>query len=305
MKPLKRMIALLLCVCLMAGVCSVSSYAAGGFPFFPGPGSGPVFRPGWTEMNVSIESGDNTLRGYLTAPSEIEGKLPVAILLHGLASDNTACQSAAYALAENGIASVRFDFSGFGKSDGVQEEMTVSGQVTDTIAILDYVQSLDFTDPDNIFMVGKSMGGVDATLAAYQRQDEIKAMCLYYPGFSVLENTRHGYLLGEFFKPWDPPETLTVDGTRYKVPTYTYGREFILDAQELDYWTACTTYDNPVLILHGTRDFIVPLFSSFAVEKLFPDSQLEVVPGGGHGFWGFQELHTLNRMVEFIKGNIS
>ena len=304
MKPLKRMIALLLCVCLLAGVCSISSFAADDFPFFPPPGFRPGFRPDWTEMSVSIESGDNTLRGYLTAPNDIEGKLPVAILLHGLASDNSYCQSIAYALAENGIASVRFDFNSFGSSDGAQEDMTISGLVADTIAILDYVQSLDFTDLDNVFMIGKSMGGVDAVLAAQQRQDEIKAMCLYYPGFSVVENTHHGFLLGEFFKPWDPPETLTVDGSPFNVPSYTYGRDFILEAQELDYKPACQSYDEPVLIIHGTHDFIVPLFSSFAVERLFPDCHLEVIPGGSHGFTGLQELHALDLTVDFIQDNI-
>lgn len=61
-------------------------------------------------------------------------------------------------LADNGIASVRFDFDGNGASDGAQENMTISSEVRDTVAILDYVESLSFTDRDNILMVGKSMG---------------------------------------------------------------------------------------------------------------------------------------------------
>lgn len=67
--------------------------------------------------------------------------------------------------------------------------------------MLDYVEGLEFTDPDNIFMVGKSMGAVDAVLAAKGRGSEIKAMCLWYPGFGVTDTTRHGFLLGAFLTP--------------------------------------------------------------------------------------------------------
>lgn len=73
--------------------------------------------------------------------------------------------------------------------------------------MLDYVEGLDFTDPDNIFVVGKSMGAVDAVLASQGRGDEIRAMCLWYPGFGVTDAVRHGFLLGSFFNPIDLPDT--------------------------------------------------------------------------------------------------
>ena len=254
--------------------------------------------PRWTELDVTVFSGENTLRGTLTAPKDLPDKIPVAILLHGLNTDRSWCDDIAWFLAENEIASVRFDFSGNGKSDGEQTDMTISSLTNDTLAILDYVESLDFTDPDNIFMVGKSMGGVAATLASQTRGDEIKAMCLWYPGFGVTLQTRFGYFLGEVFNPADPPETLEIAG-------FTYGRDYLTESIQTDLVTPMSQYDRPVLIIHGDRDFITPLVFSFWAAYQFPDCDVHVVPGGGHGFFLQPELFSLGDMLSFLEENIS
>lgn len=253
--------------------------------------------PQWEEREVSCHSGSNTLRGTLTIPKEYEGEIPVAILLHGLNTDRSWCDDIAWMLADNGIASVRFDFDGNGASDGAQENMTISSEVRDTVAILDYVESLSFTDRDNILMVGKSMGAVDAVLAAQGRGSEIKAMCLWYPGFGVADATRHGFLLGSFFNPFDLPETVEAAG-------YTYGKEFIREAQSLDYQSVCADYNGPVMILHGDADFIAPIQYSEEVVNIFPDCTLQVVPGGYHGFFGWQEVKALGDMLDFFQTHI-
>lgn len=256
------------------------------------------FRPpDWTETYVTCQSGPNTLSGTLTKPRNAEGKLPMAILLHGLSTDSDWCMDIAWFLADAGIASVRFDFAGTGSSTGAQEDMTVGSEVANTIDILDYVKSLSFVDTDNIFLVGKSMGGVDAVLANQRRADDIKALVLWYPGFGVSDAVRHGFLLGEFFDPQNLPETLTAAG-------YTYGKAFLEEAMNLDMTAACRSCEQPVMILHGDQDFVAPIMFSFAMSREFPDCTLNVVPGGYHGFWGFQELKALTDMTEFIKENI-
>jgi hypothetical protein len=123
-------------------------------------------------------------------------------------------------------------------------------------------------------------------------------MCLWYPGLGITEATRQGYLLGQNFDPEDPPETLEAGG-------YTYGREFLLETQRLDIKRALNAYDGPVLILHGDRDSIAPLIFSQEAEKILANCTLRVVPGGGHGFWGYQETQALNDMLEFFGAQIS
>lgn len=298
----KRISSILLAVALMLGL-------AGGIFTAPAMATDSGYRehweepdqsmrpPDWTETAVTCQSGPNTLSGTLTQPNHIEGKIPMAILLHGLSTDSNWCMDIAWCLADAGIASVRFDFAGTGYSTGAQEDMTVGSEVANTIDILDYVKSLSFVDQDNIFLVGKSMGGVDAVLASQQREDDVKAMVLWYPGFGVTEAVRHGFLLGEFFDPQNLPETITAAG-------YTYGRAFLQEVMELDVTAACRSYEKPVLILHGDRDFVAPIMFSFEMSRQFPDCTMNVVPGGYHGFWGFQELKALHDMRDFIQANI-
>lgn len=298
-KRIMRLVSWVLVIFLLSMSVSVSVSAVDSdFPFreFREPPE-PSAQPQWEEMEVTCRSGDNLLRGTLTVPTGISGKVPMAILLHGLSTDRHWCDDIAWILADNGIASVRFDFAGTGESDGAQEDMTVSSEVQDTLAIIEYAKKLYFTDEDNLFVVGKSMGAVDALLASQQAQGTIKAMCLWYPGFAVRDNARHGFLLGSTFDPENVPET--VDAS-----FYTYGKGFIEEVQEIDYESAIRSYDGPVMIIHGTNDFVAPLFFSFQVEDLFKDLTMKVVPGGYHGFYGFQELDALNDMLEFFQQHI-
>ena len=123
-------------------------------------------------------------------------------------------------------------------------------------------------------------------------------MCLWYPGFGVADATRHGFLLGSLFNPFDPPETLEAAG-------YTYGREFLQEAKALDYQSACRSYTGPVMILHGDADFIAPISYSYEVAKLFQNCTLQVVPGGYHGFYGWQEMKALDDMLSFFQKNMA
>ena len=286
-------------VVLMAGPFGGAALAADGETYreLKPPREIPS-TPQWEQQEVTCQSGGNTLRGTLTVPKEHDDQIPVAILLHGLNTDRSWCDDIAWILADNGIASVRFDFDGNGASDGASEDMTISSEVRDTIAMLDYVEGLDFTDPDNIFVVGKSMGAVDAVLASQGRGDEIRAMCLWYPGFGVTDAVRRGFLLGSFFNPIDLPDTLETAG-------YTYGKGFLQEARALDYKSACQSYSGPVLILHGDLDFIAPISYSYEAENLFPDCTLQVVPGGFHGFYGWQEMKALNDMLDFFQDHMA
>lgn len=300
----KRGISLLLTAALVLGLAAHVSTAPvlaadGGYREYREEPDERFRPPDWTETQFTCQSGPNTLSGTLTRPNNAEDgdKVPMAILLHGLSTDSNWCIDLAWYLADAGIASVRFDFAGTGFSTGAQEDMTVGSEVANTIDILDYVKTLSFVDTDNIFLVGKSMGGVDAVLASQHREDEIKAMVLWYPGFGVTEAVQRGFLLGTFFDPQDLPEAVTAAG-------YTYGRAFLEEVMSLDVSSACRNYDKPVLILHGDRDFVAPIVFSFAMSDVFPDCTLNVVPGGYHGFWGFQELKALEDMTNFIKENI-
>lgn len=250
--------------------------------------------PQWSQTAIKITSGDDILQGYLTRPAHTTEKVPVAILLHGLNTDQRWCEDIAFKLADNGIASVRFNFAGTGSdSTRAQQDMTLSTQVRDVCAALDYAEALSYVDTDHIFLVGKSMGGVDAMITAMGRGDEIAGICLWYPGFGATASLRAGFMMGSFFNPNDPPETV-------QVLDYTYGRDFIREVQSLDMEAVLSGYQGPVYIIHGDYDFIAPIQFSFWAKRIIADCQLQVIPAGFHGFLGYQELVALDSMTEFF-----
>lgn len=67
-------------------------------------------------------------------------------------------------LADAGIASIRFDFDGHGKSEGRMQDMTIGKELSDAKAIWDFVCTLPYVD--GIGFLGHSQGGVIASMTA-------------------------------------------------------------------------------------------------------------------------------------------
>ena len=68
-------------------------------------------------------------------------------------------------LAAKGIASLRIDFSGFGKSDGDTGSTTVGGQVKDAEAAYKYLVDSKAVDSARIGVIGFSLGGQSRQLS--------------------------------------------------------------------------------------------------------------------------------------------
>ena len=93
-------------------------------------------------------------------------RCPIVILMHGIFSskDFNPMPALAKGLAAEGIASIRFDFDGHGKSEGRMQDMTVEKEIADARAIWDYVTTLPYVD--RIGLLGHSQGGVIASMTA-------------------------------------------------------------------------------------------------------------------------------------------
>src|SRR5690606_22833722 len=82
-------------------------------------------------------------------------------------------------LSAEGLAVVRFDFSGSGESDGDFEEMTFGGEVLEAQEILKFIRFLPTTDPERVGLVGFSMGGAVASILAGTNPTAVKALVLW------------------------------------------------------------------------------------------------------------------------------
>src|SRR6187200_1900101 len=93
------------------------------------------------ETAVTLENG---IAGTLDLPDGV-AKAPVVLMLHGFGSSKDEVggmyKREAEALAAKGIASLRIDFQGFGKSDGDTGSTTVGGQLADAESALTYLKT--------------------------------------------------------------------------------------------------------------------------------------------------------------------
>ncbi len=205
---------------------------------------------------------------------------PMVILMHGIFSskDYGPMPQLAKGLAEAGIASIRFDFDGHGRSQGRKQDMTIEKELADARAIWDYVQSLPYVS--GIGLLGHSQGGVIASMTAGQLAAENSAptgMVLLAPGSVIKEACQGGKFFNARFDPKNPPEYIRCWGM------YRLGREYLVTTQQLDIYGTAAAYSGPVLLLHGNRDGIVPLWCSERFKHTYGDhATLTVVEGENH-----------------------
>lgn len=209
------------------------------------------------------------------------GKCPMVILMHGIFSskDYNPMPAIAKGLAENGIASIRFDFNGHGKSEGRPQDMTVELEIADALAIWEYAKSLPYVR--EIGFLGHSQGGVIASMAAGRLADRgadvPRGLVLIAPGSVIKEACQGGRFFNARFDPKNPPEFIRCWGIKK------LGREYLLSTQQLDIFGTAAAYQGPVCILHGDKDSIVPLWCSEKYRETYGDrSTLTVIAGENH-----------------------
>ena len=210
----------------------------------------------------------------------VTDRCPMVILMHGIFSskDYNPMPTIAKGLAKEGIASIRFDFDGHGKSEGRMQDMTIEKELADARAIWEYVKSLPYVQ--GIGLLGHSQGGVIASMTAGRLVAEGIApdgLVLIAPGSVIKEACQDGKFFSARFDPKDPPEFIRCWGFMK------LGREYLLTTQQLDIYGTAEAYKGPVRILHGTRDGIVPMWCSEKFKETYGDaSELVVVEGENH-----------------------
>ncbi len=221
-------------------------------------------------------------------------RCPMVILMHGIFSTKeiNPIPDLAAGLAKAGIASIRFDFNGHGKSEGRMQDMTVEKEIADALAVWEYVKGLPYVS--EIGLLGHSQGGVVASmtagrLAAEAGPDAPQALVLIAPGSVIKDACQGGKFFNARFDPKNPPEYIRCWGLMK------LGRDYLLGTQELDIYGTASAYPGKVLILHGTKDKIVPMWCSEKFKETYGDQADFVVIDG--------ENHTITRHRDQVVAN--
>jgi hypothetical protein len=185
----------------LAGVINesqgVQAYDAQVFPegISVSPEPSPETDAGVIEREVSFESDGYTLSGTVTLPSSSDKLVPAVLLIPGSGpidrDENTAgfktnvFSQLARALAIEGIASLRYDKRGVGKSEGLFTKTSMKEMIRDANAALTKLQAQEQVDTQEIFILGHSEGGILAPIIASENDQLAGLILLAAPAHSL------------------------------------------------------------------------------------------------------------------------
>lgn len=245
------------------------------------------------EEVITFENEGGEIVGTLTLPESDETS-PIILLFHGftgtrdelpiLDTEEAMFSRTARLLAEYGYANLRIDFRGSGESDGEWEDTTFSSQISDAFAALDFVETLDTVDTEQIGIIGLSQGGlVAASIAADPRVDSVVL-------WSPVANPPATYsaILGndivqaglesdgeavDMVLPWDAEISLKTG--------------FFEDLYYIDPIAEITAYEGPLMVVVGDVDDLVtpqPYYGQTYINYHDGEEMLVVMEGAGHVF---------------------
>ncbi len=227
-----------------------------------------------------------------------DGKSPTVVFLPGFRSDMAGEKATALAAfcAERGQAMLRFDYSGHGTSGGRFEDGTVGRWTDDALAMIDRR-----TDGP-LILVGSSMGGWIALLAALARPDRVAGLI----GIAAAPDFTEALMWPAM--TLEQRATLMRDGvihrpSQYGAPT-PITRALIEDGRGRLLLNAPIDLDCPVRLLHGQRDPDVPweLALRIAERVTGNDVQVVLVKDGDHRLSRPQDLALLRRTLAALLG---
>lgn len=260
------------------------------------------------ERQVSFEVGGQRVAGTLVLPNEVE-RPPVVLMLHGFGGTRNEWTTAhvpkglfgqaADTLAQRGIASLRIDFRGSGKSEGKFADVTVDGEVKDAVTALAFLHASKDIDSQRISVLGMSLGGAVASAVAAQEGNELRSVVLWNPGINLpgaftaligLDEVKKGLSAGD--QPVDMPlpndTKLTLKG------------EFFQSLYRIIPTAEITRYAGPLLVMVGTKDTLVfpqPLSAEAFLSYHHGEHELWQRPVD-HGFDVERSSDTVSALID-------
>jgi len=221
---------------------------------------------------------------------------PGVVFFHGFTGDRMESHwlfvKCSRALAQAGVASLRFDFYGSGESEGEFSEVTLQGEIADATEAVEFLRRQKGIDPERIGLLGLSLGGaIAATLAVPSRA---AALVLW----SALAHPTHLRQLAE--------------SAAVAIPAANGGREYCAHAispsfletiDQVDPLKAIASFQAPTLIIHPEKDEHLPLSHPEDYFQAVGSAIKEkvIVPGADHTFTSVAwEREVIDRTVAWF-----
>ena len=229
---------------------------------------------------------DQGIAATLNMPAG-EGPHPAVLMLHGFGSSRDEvggmyAQEAA-ALAEQGIASLRIDFRGFGKSDGDTGEHSVTRQNEDAAIGLAALAALAATagvDAARIGVLGFSFGGGAGIELAAANPDVVKALVTW----SSVGDYDVDFLQSLGQETFDRAAAEGIVALDLGFRTMALKSGFFESLSGPDILAALATYAGPYLSVTGSEDYYVQYSAPMLEAAKGSPKEALVIDGADHIF---------------------
>ncbi|WP_297506443.1 alpha/beta hydrolase [uncultured Caulobacter sp.] len=220
----------------------------------------------------------------------VDGEGPTVVWLGGFHSDMTGTK--AEVLAEHakatGGAYVRFDYFGHGESEGRFEDGTISRWREDALAVID-----ELTEGP-LVLVGSSMGGWLACLAAIARPERVKALVLIAPAPDFTEKLMEPELSAEA-KAAIARDGFWIRPSEYDDGGYPITRALLEDGARWSILPGPVPIEVPVRVLQGGADPDVPWTHALELANALTSQNVvfSLIKDGDHRLSRPQDLERL------------
>lgn len=253
--------------------------------------AGPVWAG---ETVLTLEGG---IAATLSMP-EGEGPFPGVLMLHGFGSSRDEVggmyAQAAAALAEAGIASLRIDFQGFGKSDGDTGAHTVDRQNADAEVGLAALSTMAGIDPSRMGILGFSFGGGAAIELAAAHPDAVQSVVTW----SSVGDYDVDFLESLGQATFDRAAAEGVVGLDLGWRTIVLKKDFFDSLATHDILGALAAYPGAFMTITGADDYYA-MYSQPMVEAAGGDAEALVIEGADHIYHVFEpDLSSVGQVIE-------
>ena len=254
-------------------------------------------KPMETTLTIKSKLGDHLAAILEDAGTSSSGNL--VILTHGYGSgkNNKTNRLLCPRLADYGIPTLRFDFSGHYDSSGDAGKITIGGASAELNDIVDFAsQELGYSQ-SRMHFFGSSFGGSailwDGSRFNSATRIGLKAPIIDYPKVRLMQLGPDG------ISRWEETGFAEIDSSIGPIRSQF---EFYKNALSNDLFHQFDGFKGKVLIVHGDADDNAPIEDSKRlVSQLGENAELSIVAGAGHGFKGEGQLdRVIDEMVKFF-----
>lgn len=245
----------------------------------------PLLDPPAELVRIPYEG--TALPAYLRVPAVSSGPVPVVIMVPGLDSVKEELQATAEYFLARGLATLAVDGPGQGESE---YELPIEPAYEKVVtAAADYLVGRPEAGPARIGLFGVSLGGYYAARGAAFEPRVAATVALAGP-----------YCFGD---DWDdlPPQTRATFRVRSRAASEEEARR---KAGELTLASAASKITNPLLVVAGGRDKIVPVSHAERLAAEAPGAELVVYPDGGHGVTN-HAYESRSRMADWLAAHMA